>query len=48
MTEQGHTVCNFCQADDIVIIYRDSDGKVIAACKKHKPIVDEMLERDDL
>jgi hypothetical protein len=38
--------CHFCGAEPIVIVYRSLNDKIVIACKDHRAIVEEMIERD--
>jgi hypothetical protein len=38
--------CHFCGASPIVIVYRSLSDKIVTACKEHREIVEEMIERD--
>jgi hypothetical protein len=38
--------CHFCGASPIVIVYRSLIDKIVTACKEHRDIVEEMIERD--
>ena len=42
------SVCHFCQATPITIVYRSWSDKMVTACKLHEEIVLEMIERDKL
>jgi hypothetical protein len=39
--------CNYCGAAPIVIVYRSWADKIVAACKAHREIVEEMIDRDN-
>ena len=40
------TTCHYCGGTPIVIVYRSWGDKIVTACKEHREIVEEMIERD--
>jgi hypothetical protein len=38
--------CHYCGGGPVAIVYRSRADKVVTACREHREIVEEMIERD--